>query len=343
MNKYLKIGGPGSFGGVLGFANSTNQTLNTSKRMLQSVDAYSKFKPIRKRFKRRKIIAFKKFELFQSDLADMQSYSRQNKGNRYILVVIDVLSKYVFYCAVKKKTPMEMKKAFKKVFSEVKPKYLQTDQGKEFFSNEMKKFFKQNNVKLYHTYSEIKASLAERQIRTLREKLERIFFHRGSNKYIDILQDLADQYNATKHSRTGFAPKDVNKNNESQIFKKLYFQEKVNLIPAFQIGDQVRIYRRKRTFSKGAKKNWTDEVFTISRIKLSNPIVYYVKDLNGEEIVGSFYKQELNKVTKKNDDYWDIEKVIRKRRRKDGTMEYFVKYLGYGSEHNQWVSDILKK
>ena len=344
MEKYLAVGVPGSFGGTQNYATYTNQPLNKSRKLLQEVDAYTKFKPIRKRFQRRKIIAFKKFEVFQSDLADMQPFSRQNKGYRYILVTIDVLSKYVFYVPVKNKTATEMKKAFRKVFLIGKPKYLQTDLGKEFFSKEMQQFFKLNKIKLYHTFSEVKAAIAERQIRTLKEQLERIFFHRGSKKYIDILESLANQYNSTKHSRTGFAPKDVNTTNESQVFAKLFSQKNHKILkPIFEVGDQVRIYRKKSTFSKGYEKNWTDEVFTISRIKLSDPIVYYVKDVNDDEIAGSFYAQELNQVIKKDEDLWDVEKVVRKRRRKDGTMEYLVKWLGYGPEHNQWVTSIEKK
>jgi len=343
MEEYTRIGLPGSFGGVSNFSLATKQPYRQAEKLLQSIDVYTKFKPIRKRFKRRQIIAYKKFELMQADLADMQPFARQNKGFRYILVIVDVLSKFVFYIPVKNKTAAEMKKAFKKVFKVAKPKLLNTDQGLEFSSKEMQQFFRINKVKWYHTYSEVKAAVVERQIRTLKEKLERIFHHRGTRKYIDILQTLADQYNNTVHSRTGFKPIEINASNETLVFEKLFGKKTGGMKPVFKVGDQVRVYRKKRAFSKGYEKNWTDEVFTIARIKLSNPVVYYVKDINGGEIKGAFYREELNRVQKDKEAYWDVEKVLRKRRRADGTMEYLVKWLGYGPEHNSWVTNIQKK
>src|SRR5690606_37693167 len=72
-------------------------------------------------------------------------------------------------------------------------------------------------------------------------------------------------------------------------------------------------------------------------------VVYYMKDINGSEIKGAFYREELNRVQKDKEAYWDVEKVLRKRRRADGTVEYLVKWLGYGPEHNSWVTNIQKK
>lgn len=341
---YLHIGKPGSFGGVRQFADASDISPKKAQSLLQAIDAYTKFKPIRKRFPRRKTVAYRKFELMQADLADMQAYARQNAGFRYILVVIDVFSKYVFYIPVKNKTPQEVKRAFKKVFAIATPKFMQTDQGMEFAAKEMQRFFKKHDVRWYHTFSEIKAALAERQIRTLKERLERIFYHRGSHKYVDILQDLADQYNTTKHSRIGIEPTNVDESNEAAIFTKLYGSNgKHTKKPVLNIGDQVRVYRKKATFSKGYEKNWTDEVFTIVRIRMSHPPVYYLSDAANEEVKGGFYKEELNVVNKSPQDVWDVEKILKRRIRKDGTMEFYVKWMGYGNDHNSWVTEIFKK
>jgi len=63
--------------------------------------------------------------------------------------------------------------------------------------------------------------------------------------------------------------------------------------PKFNIGDRVRIYSHKTKFDKGSKPNWTREIFIISHIKPTDPITYKVKDLNGADIIGSFYSQKL--------------------------------------------------
>ena len=80
--------------------------------------------------------------------------------------------------------------------------------------------------------------------------------------------------------------------------------------PKFKIGDKVRIskYKRKR-FNKGYTSNWTEEVFTIDKIQYTNPIIYKLKDLNGEEIKESFYESELLKA---NQDVFRIDKVIKR-------------------------------
>ena len=71
--------------------------------------------------------------------------------------------------------------------------------------------------------------------------------------------------------------------------------------------------------------------------------MYYLNDINGEEIVGGFYAEELNRVIKDKTSYWDVEKILRRRKRDDGTTEYLVKWVGYGNEHNSWVSDMQRK
>src|SRR5690606_11583942 len=95
----------------------------------------------------------------------------------------------------------------------------------EFVNVKVNNFLKKNSVKLFHVFSNMKASIAERNIRTLKEKLTKIFYYTGSKRYIHILKDLANAYNTTKHSRTGLAPVNVNKKNESDVFFRLYKNE----------------------------------------------------------------------------------------------------------------------
>jgi len=185
--------------------------------------------------------------------------------------------------------------------------------------------------------------LAERQIRTLRESLVRIFAHRGNKKYIHLLPKLSDAYNHTPHSRTGIAPADVNARNQSRVFEKLFGgPRRSSPRPKFALGDQVRLSFVKGIFAKGTEQNFTDEVFTIKRIKLSDPIMYYVEDIDHEDVLGGFYEKELTRVKKDDQAFWDVEKVIKTRTR-DGVKEYFVKWRGYDSKHNSCVTDIQRK
>jgi hypothetical protein len=114
----------------------------------------------------------------------------------------------------------------------------------------------------------------------------------NSNKYLDILPKLISDYNNTIHSTIKMTPIEGSKTkNEHKInYMSVINKEK----PKFKIGDRVRIYKYKKLFSKGYETNWTEEIFVISAINNTSPITYKIKDLNGEDIVGSFYKQELN-------------------------------------------------
>ena len=108
-------------------------------------------------------------------------------------------------------------------------------------------------------------------------------------------------------------------------------------VPKFKVGDTVRISKEKLRFEKGYEQNWTREIFIISQIIRRNPIVYKVKDLADEEIRGTFYEQELQKVI--DTGYYPIEKIL-KQRRKNGKVQYLVKFKDYPEKFNRWVEDV---
>ena len=107
---------------------------------------------------------------------------------------------------------------------------------------------------------------------------------------------------------------------------------------SFLVGDEVRLSKAKQVFDKGYLPNWTEETFTVSQVMNTLPIQYKVRDYRNEEIVGSFYGPELQKVVRP--ERYAIERVIRRRRVRGGRMQYFVKWLDFGDEHNSWVDDI---
>ena len=99
--------------------------------------------------------------------------------------------------------------------------------------------------------------------------------------------------------------------------------------PKYEVGDHVRISKHKNIFAKGYAQNWSEEVFTISRIKNTVPQTYVVSGLNGEEITGSFYEKELQKTSKEK---FRIEKVLKRKRDK-----LYVKWKGYDNRFNSWI------
>ena len=141
--------------------------------------------------------------------------------------------------------------------------------------------------------------------------------------YIDKL-DIVGEYNNTYHRTIKMKPTDV-KDNTYIDFKK----EVNDKDPKFKVGDYVRISKYKNIFAKGYKPNWSEEVFVVSKIKNTVPWTYIINDLKGEEIIGTFYENELQKT---NQQEFRIEKVIKKKGDK-----LYVKWKGYDNSFNSWI------
>ena len=118
----------------------------------------------------------------------VQKYSRVNKGYKYIFTNIDIFSKYAWSFPLKTKTVKEIKSCFQKIFKERKPSYIWSDHESEFFSKEMLQFFKDNNVKIYYTHSNLKAVIVERFNKSLRELMMKEFVKNNNTSGIIFYQ-----------------------------------------------------------------------------------------------------------------------------------------------------------
>ena len=308
------------------------------REWLMKQDAYTLHKPMRRHFKRNRVIVGGIDQQWQMDLADMQSMQKFNDGYRYLLVCIDVFSKYAWVVPLKNKTGPTLVEAFKVILtSGCKPEKIMTDQGTEFLNKHFRALMKEEDIELYNTYNETKASIVERLIRTLKTKMWRYFTAKKTMRYIDMLPDLVYSYNHSVHRSIKTKPVDVTAENEKKVWHTLYDDHNVvkNVKYKFKIGDQVRISKMKRTFEKGYLPNFSKEIFTISKQIPRDPPVYKLKDLDGEELKGTFYEKELQKIIKE-DDVYEIEKILKKRGR-GNNVHYLVKWLGYPNKFNSWV------
>jgi transposase InsO family protein len=255
-------------------------------------------KPIRHKFKRRRVFVYTVDDIWTADLMDFQKLSKHNKNFKYLLNVIDTFSKFAYSIPLKTKSSQEITAAFEKLFLGMKPRKLWTDQGTEFTNNQFKKFLADNNIELYHVYNEGKAVIAERFNRTLGEMIAKHLTSNDTKNYVNVLQKLIDEYNNKYHTSIKMSPVEAQKSeNVSTVFRNLYGDKELvsDEKPKFKIGDRVRIYRWKSHFEKGRAENWTREIFVVSKVKKTNPITYELNDLNGEPILGGFYANELQK------------------------------------------------
>ena len=146
----------------------------------------------------------------------------------------------------------------------------------------------------------------------------------SKNVYIDKLDDIVRKYDNTYHTSIKVKPIDV-KNDTYIDFKK----ESNDKDPKFKVGDHVRISKYKNIFSKGYMPNWSEEIFIIKKLKNTVQWTYVLNDLNGEEIIGTFYENELQKTDQKE---FRIEKVLKKKGDK-----LYVKWKGYNNYFNSWI------
>ena len=143
------------------------------------------------------------------------------------------------------------------------------------------------------------------------------------NVYIDKLDDIVDEYN-TYHRITKMKPVDVKDNTYIDFKKEVNDKDR-----KFKVGDHVRISKHKNIFAKEYTPNCTGEVFVVSKIKNTVPWTYAINDLNGEEIIGTFFEKELRKTNQKE---FRIEKILKKKGNK-----LYVKWKGYDNSFNSWI------
>ena len=235
-------------------------------------------------------------DLWQVDLLDFQKFSNENNGFRYLCVVIDCFSKYVWVKPLKAKTAQSLVKGLSLLLMTERPKHLQADQGTEFFNKDVVRMLQAFGPKLYHSYSEHKASIVERVQRTLRGRLGKLFTERKNNVWINEINNIVEAYNNSYHRSIKMKPADVTEQDTAKIRRLLFPYENYTKSPSFKVGDKVRITVKRKQFQKEYEKGWTDEKFLIKAVKDTVPITYILEDLSKEEVLGAFYKEELQHV-----------------------------------------------
>ena len=274
-------------------------------------------KPIIRKFNKRKVYTSFKDNIWGVDLADMQLLSKFNKGFRFLLCVIDIFSKYAWVVPLKDKKGVSIVNAFQIILKESnrKPNKIWVDKGSEFYNGSFKKWLKDNDIEMYSTNNERKSVIAERFIKTLKNKIYKYITSISKNVYIDKLDYIVRKYNNTYHLSIKMKPVDVKDNTYIDFKKKVNDKD-----PKFKIGDHVRISKYKNIFAKGYMPNWSEEIFIINKIKNTVSWTYVLNDLNGENIIGMFYEKELQAT---NQQEFRVEKVIK---RKDDKL--YVKWKG---------------
>ena len=266
----------------------TNKSVSQNKQLAEELH-----KPIIRKFKKRKVHSAFEDNIWGADLADMQ--------------LISIVA--AFQSILKQ--------------SNRKPNKIWVDKGSKFYNASFKKWLQDNDIVMYSTHNERKSAVAERFIKMLKNKIYKYMTLISKNVYIDKLDDIVDEYNNTYHTTIKMKLIDVKDNMYINTDREVNDKG-----PKFKVGDHVGISKYKNIFAKGYTPNWSEEVFVIKNVKNTVRWTYVIKDLNGEEITGTFYEKELQKTNQGV----RIEKVIKRK-----SDKIYVKWKGYDNSFYRWI------
>lgn len=348
---YLNPESPACYSGVqkvyeVAHQRNSKIKLKHVQDYLLSKRVYTIHKPIRRKFSRLKTKAAGLHTDWQADLAMFDSLAHSNNGFRYILLGVDVLSRMIFVCPVKRKISSHMQPAFNKLFEQAgtRPWRLFTDSGTEFESKAMHEYYRNADImKLKaETNPESHAGIAERAIRTLKSRLYKFMEEKRTQRWIDVVDSIANAINRSVCRSTGMRPVDVTYKNAQQLYIKLYGNPLEDRFfksrPLYKVGDVVRIKIWKTAFGKGYKPNFSEKLYFINGVREGEPPVYSIKNQEGEILRGRYYEAELSKTIKGPEVLHLIEKVLQSKLI-EGVRHYKIRWKDLSERHDSWITE----
>lgn len=318
---------------------------------MQNQDAYTLTKGARRKFQRSRVVVEGIDSMWDVDLLDMTSLSKENNGIKYLLVAIDIFSRFAWCVELKGKKSTDIVQAFQKLFQQRtnsrRPSIIRTDKGGEFRNKSVKTYLASLNIHHFEAHNtETKATYVERFNKTIKHKIVRYLLHNRTNIYYNVLDQLLSSYNNSVHQSLGRSPSSITKNTEAEsrleqylIRRKRYKKPLSSRAKkyAFRVGDRVRISHVRQVFDREYSQRWTGEIFTVqSRFKRDNIPVYTLQDWSKDKVTGTFYQSELQKVNVDENTRFNVDKILRRRTR-NKRKEVLIRWLHWPKKFDSWL------
>lgn len=336
---YYDLDSPACYGGqnaILRECKKINKKINSQhvKEFLSQQDVYTLHKPVRRKYPVNKTRSAGIGVDFQLDLADLNKIKSKNDNYSYILVCIDVFSRYLRAAPAKTKSAKHIAQAFEHILKKVPfaPWRVFTDKGKEFMGKEFQDLLQKKDIKHINPQNpDVKAAVVERAIRNIKNKLWRHFRLIKTTRWIEILPKIITALNNSYHRILKAAPVDINKDNQQFYWRQQMKQAKIKQKPAkFKPGELVRITGATHKLKHGYLPIFKEELFEIEKLLPGRkPHTYKIKDLYGEPVEGIFYEPEMVKCAFPYGPFKQIERVSKSRIKPDGDVQHFVKFIDY--------------
>ena len=362
---YYGVGDAGSYGGVDQLYGRARElhipgvTKDIVRKFLTDQVTYQLHKPARRKFIHNQTIVGHRDEQWQADLADMGKLAHDNKGYRYILTCVDVLSRYAWAIPVKTKGSKHMLTAMRLLFDGArprKPQRLQTDRGLEFYNAGVRAFLREQNVELFSTNSPFKCALVHRFNRTLKTMMYKYYTAQKTKRWYDVLDSMVTAYNQRPNRTIGVPPATVlTEEDDKRVWRRVYYDSKeaqtrladmrpANVDNIANAGDRVRISLTKGHFDKGYVPNWArqqlfvNEVVPPARGGGHPRPVFKLADTHGEQVKGQYYPEEVQRVPEPAQNIFEVERILRRRTDDDGHTETLVKFKVWPDKFNRWLT-----
>jgi len=231
-----------------GVAVKKNIKFDNIRDWLEKKGAYTLHRPIRKRFARNLYTVNNVMDVRKFYLVDVRALGRLNDNYKYVLSVIDVLSKFLHLVPLSSKTGTSVASAFTSIFEEYsrrrRPVWVRTDKGKEFLNKHFREMLKREGIKFQVCRNpDVKCSVEERAHRTIPDRLYKYFTYKNTYTYIDVLPKFVKAYNDTVHSATSMTPSRVTDSDVLAIWKRMEARRRGARVAKaeFRVGQNVHI------------------------------------------------------------------------------------------------------
>lgn len=310
-------------------------TFSQIESWLRGLDAYTLHKHARQPKPRNPTFVYNTRHQWQVDLVETGDLASENNNIRYLLMVIDIFSRFLWV------EPLENKKAdtFLKGFQEIlrragdpPPKTILSDRGAELTNRRFQSFCKEKGIRLIKSDNFAHAPFVERVNRTFKNLVFRYLTHQNTYTFLPILQKLVESYNNRKHRMIGMSPTEADKSENTYLVRaqhELNYMKHKRKNPKLKKGQLVRISKLKGPFARGFKPNYREEIFKIHRTSTRLPYpTYTLQSYDGDEILeGNFYQSELIPVNEP--ELFKIESILKERKGAGKKSEVLVKWVGY--------------
>lgn len=352
---YTTLGDPSAFSGLANLAaRYPKKTRSQLANVLAGIDTYSRHKEAKPVKRYNPYIVRASLQLLQLDLLDVRQLANQNDGVKYILMIIDTFSRRAWGFPLRNKQAQGVVEAFENfldvtLLSRQKKKVerVLTDRGREFNNRRFQAFLRERNISLSHPNEH--APHVERLNRSIQRILYAHLTEEGTRRYIDRLDDVFNSYNKRPHSAHNMPPeKALAPANDRKVKYVLAAKLEKHLRtptkkPRFEVGDFVRLVKPRATFSRSYKETHRQEIFQVRAvIRAPLPVpMYQLSGLEGEEITGKFYANQLTAVRVGNPRLFRIGRIVDREPARHGRApRVLIKWQGYKSpRYNTWMSE----